>query len=99
MRQDLVKVVQIQVFLHEHVEEVTESEVGESHEVADWLHDVPAEVVERPCENTCKLAYKECATQPEQRHCLSSRLVLEFVNLFLRTAHFVNQLLVLAYKV
>ena len=42
--------------MREHVETVAKGEVGEGHQVANGLHNVPTQVVERPHEDHRKLA-------------------------------------------
>ena len=46
---------QFQILVIQHVEGESEGEVAESHQVADRLHEIPAEKLESSVENCCKL--------------------------------------------
>ena len=54
-----MKIRQLHILLHDQVEEVTSSEVTKLHEVADGLHDIPAERVEGAPEDDAKLANED----------------------------------------
>jgi hypothetical protein len=54
--QNVIDVGKLEVFLGSEVKKIAEGEVRELHEVADWLHDVPTQVLKGSKCNDTELA-------------------------------------------
>lgn len=65
-RQNLVQIAQLQVLVHPQVESESGGEVTESHEIADWLHDIPGVPFESANEDESELSDADCTASPEE---------------------------------
>lgn len=76
-----MKITKLQVaFIFYQVEEVAESEVAKSHQVADWLHNIPRIEVEWANTDKTKLSEYNWTAQCAKYGSLKSRRSLNLIN-------------------
>ena len=86
-----MEIGQFKVILHLDIEEETSGEIGKGHEVANRLHHVPTQIVERSKEDQRELRKSRHTAHREDRLRLSGRRFPDRGNLVMHLTHFTFQ--------
>ena len=84
--------LQIMRLARAQIEGVTACEVSQHHQVAEWLHNVPTQVVERAEDNEGELTDHDQRAEEADDVCVSGRVFSELVYLLLVWSEFALEL-------